>query len=344
MRNLEEAMMKSVIRLVASICAGFLVGSTALATEQVTVDNFVRAETDEVFSRYVKQGGFGEFSHERNPVSIDKQNVTRMNRDTLYSIGIFDLTEPVTIVKPNSGKRYQSMMVLDQDQYVVLIAYSEGEHILTKDQVGTRYACVIIRTFIDANDPTDIKAAHTLQDRIMVRQKNVGKFAVPAWDGTMLKKIRDALNVLAATRDSTKGMFGGKGKVDFFSHLLGTAYGWGGLPASAATYENVVPQLNDGQTAYALSVKNVPVDGFWSITVYGKDGFMVKNDQNRYSYNDVTAEKNPDGSITINFGGGPDAINNLPITPGWNYIVRMYQPRKEIIEGSWKFPEAKPTE
>ena len=96
---------------------------------------------------------------------------------------------------------------------------------------------------------------------------------------------------------------------------------------------------NDGETAYSLTVKDVPVDGFWSITVYGKNGFMMKNDQNAYSYNNVTAKKNADGGITINFGGGPKAINNLPITPGWNYIVRMYQPKQEIIDGFWSFPK-----
>jgi len=35
---------------------------------------------------------------------------------------------------------------------------------------------------------------------------------------------------------------------------------------------------------------------------------------------------------------------NTPIAPGWNYIARMYQPRKEILDGSWTFPEVKPVE
>jgi hypothetical protein len=26
--------------------------------------------------------------------------------------------------------------------------------------------------------------------------------------------------------------------------------------------------------------------------------------------------------------------------PGWNYTVRLYRPRAEILNGTWKFPEA----
>ena len=61
----------------------------------VTVDNFVRAETDMTLARYARQGALGKFLHVRQPVSIDKQDVIRMNRDTLYSFVVFDLTAPV---------------------------------------------------------------------------------------------------------------------------------------------------------------------------------------------------------------------------------------------------------
>ena len=322
-----------------------LLGSiSSFASEIVTVDNFVRAETDVTLARYVKQGAFGKFLHIRNPTPIDKQDVIRMNRDTIYSAGVFDLTEPVTVVKPDSGGRYQSMQVINQDHSMLPVENGAGEFTFTKEKIGTRYVIVIFRTFVDANDQADIKVANTLQDKIAVRQQNPGKFDTPDWDEASLKKVRDAINVLAATRTSAKGMFGDKAKLNPISHLLGTAFGWGGLPEEAALYDNVVPAKNDGRTPHFLTVKDVPVDGFWSITVYNKDGFMEKNDQNVYSYNSVTAKKNADGSITINFGGSPNAINNLPITPGWNYIVRMYQPKQEIINGSWSFPKAQSAE
>ena len=320
-----------------------LLGSSlGFASEMVTVDNFVRAETEMTFARYVKQGAFGKFLHIRQPTPIDKQDVIRMNLDTLYSLGVFDLTTPITIVKPAAQGRFQSMLVVNQDHSMLPVEHGAGEFTFTQEQIGSRYLFVIFRTFADANDPADIKAANALQDKIAVRQKNPGKFEIPDWDEASLKKVRDAINVLAATRTDTKDMFGDKTKLNPISHLLGTAYGWGGNPKEAAVYDNVVPAKNDGKTPYCVTVKDVPVDGFWSITVYNKDGFMEKNDQNVYSYNNVTAKKNANGSITINFGGGPNAINNLPVTPGWNYIVRMYQPKPEIINGSWSFPKAQP--
>ena len=28
----------------------------------------------------------------------------------------------------------------------------------------------------------------------------------------------------------------------------------------------------------------------------------------------------------------------IPIMDGWNYVVRLYRPRAEILDGSWTFP------
>jgi hypothetical protein len=111
------------------------------------------------------------------------------------------------------------------------------------------------------------------------------------------------------------------------------------LPEEEAYYLNVDPNLPVG--AYELTVRDVPVDAFWSVTVYIKDGFIDPNDEDAYSVNNLTGTANDDGSYTIHFGGEPGSVNHLPIAEGWNYSVRLYQPRKEVLDGSWKFPEVK---
>jgi hypothetical protein len=88
--------------------------------------------------------------------------------------------------------------------------------------------------------------------------------------------------------------------------------------------------------------KDVPVRAFWSVIVYDANGFIPEKDLGIYSYNNVTAKPNADGSITIHFGGDPDQINYLPIAEGWNYAIRMYEPGKEILDGSWTFPKIVP--
>jgi len=309
----------------------------------VSVDNFVRAESDMYFAKTVGEGAFGKLKHNRTPASIEDQKVVRMNRDTLYSSGVFDLSAgPLTVTLPKADKRFISLQVISQDHYVVEVTYEPGAHSYDQAKVGTRYVYVIVRTFADPEKPDDLAAAHRVQDAIVVSQKSPGTFEVPRWDGVSQAKVRDALTTLGSLGGAGV-KFGTKEEVDTVAHLIGTAIGWGGNPPYAATYVSVYPKKNDGKTAYSLTVKDVPVDGFWSISVYNGKGFFEKNSFNAYSINDLTAKANADGSYTVHFGHCETQRQNcLPIVPGWNYTVRLYRPRKSVLDGSWTFPEAQP--
>jgi hypothetical protein len=268
----------------------------------------------------------------------------RPNRDTLYSHAVWDLDAgPATITLPEAGKRFMSMIVIDEDHYVPNVFYGAGDCTVTKEQIGTHYVLTSIRTLVDPNDPKDVEQVHALQDAVKVGQPGgPGKFEVPKWDPASHKKVRDALTTLGETIPDWRQAAGRRGEVDAVRHLIVTATGWGLNPDKDAIYLNVNPPNNDGTGIYKLNVKgDVPVDGFWSISVYDDKGFFVKKDAQAYTLNNITAEKNADGSITVQFGGcDGKASNCLPIFPGWNYMVRLYRPRKEILDGSWKFPEA----
>jgi hypothetical protein len=313
--------------------------SLAEAAPKVTIKNYVRAETDFQMRSYIEKFHcFGKFDHIRDAYDVNSKITVRPNRDTIYSWGVFDLTSPLTIRLPDPKGRYQSLMIVNQD-HSIWAEYGPKDVTLTRANVGTRYALLLVRTFINPNDKDDVSAAHALQDAITVKQADKGEFDVPDWKQEDVEAMRNTINIVAAAATDSSKAFGRKEDLDPVYWILGAAIGWGGLPAKDSTYAGGFPEKNDGKTPYTLIVKDVPVDAFWSVTVYDDKGMFAVNKYDAYSYNSVTAKRNKDNSVTIHFGGDPGQDNFLPITPGWNYVVRMYRPRKEILEGSWKFPK-----
>jgi hypothetical protein len=313
--------------------------------ELVTVENYNRAQTDVYFAGVVKNGGFGKFGHGRELALPAQQGIPRPNRDTLYSFAIADLNAgPVMITLPDAGKRYMGLQAVNQDQYTLATYYEAGTHTLTREMIGTRYAIAVVRFLVDFSNKEDVRQVHALQDAIKFSQERPGAFEIPHWDEASLKKIKAALLQLGTTVSDTRRMFGAaEHQVDPVKHLIGSAMLWGGYPEKDALYLPITPARNDGSTIHKLRVGDVPVDGFWSLTVYNSEGYLQPNQYNVYSVNSITAKKSPDGSVAIQLGGCDGKIQNcLPITPGWNYTVRLFRPRAEILDGTWSFPLAQP--
>jgi hypothetical protein len=305
--------------------------------EHVNVDNFVRAETDRMFDDLQRDaGGINRFSHNRAPAPIEHQTVIRMNRDTLYSFAVVDISNGATLALPEHGDRYVSAMVVNQDHYVNAVFHDAGTHELTEAQFDTPYVLVAVRTLVDPSDPADVRAVGLLQDQIELSAGSARPFESPTYEAESFDTTRNALLTLAAGLTAFDRTFGRREDVDPVRHLIGAAAGWGGLPSAEATYVGVAPGLPVGR--YELTVRDVPVDGFWSVSVYNAAGFFEPNSRNAYTVNDITAAKNEDGSVTVRFGDHDGAPNAIPIVDGWNYLVRLCRPRPAITTGAWQFP------
>jgi len=87
-----------------------------------------------------------------------------------------------------------------------------------------------------------------------------------------------------------------------------------------------------------------PVNAFWSLTMYNSKQFFVQNPINRYAIGDRDKLKfNDDGSLTINIQhespGKEKESNWLPAPKdSFNVFMRLYWPKKEIVDGAWKMP------
>jgi hypothetical protein len=309
----------------------------------VNVDNFVRAESDRMLAGIVQAAGgsVNTWLHFRQPTPLDQQTVIRMNRDTLYSACVADISEGATLTMPDSAGRYMSVMIVNQDHYINEVFHEPGEYSLTTDEFDTPYVLVAARTLVDPADPADVATVNALQDQLQLSARSSRPFEMPDYDVISLDATRKAVLELAEGISGFDHAFGSKDAVDPVRHLLCTAAGWGGLPEREAFYVNVSPGLPVGE--YTITVGDVPVDAFWSISMYNAEGYFEPNDQNSNSVNSITAARDHDGSITVSLGGcGDDRPNCLPLTDGWNYIVRMYQPHAEVLDGTWTFPSLTP--
>jgi len=305
---------------------------------RVNADNSATAETHRMMHDLQAQaGGVNRFVHNREPAAIDNQTVIRLNRDTLYSFAVVDISGGATFTIPEHGDRYLSAMVVNEGHYIDGVFHDPGEHTLSVERFGTPYVVLAVRTLVDPADPADIAAVAALQDQIEVRSASSTPFASPDYDVPSLDETRGALLTLARNLDAFDRTFGARSEVDQVRHLIGTAAGWGGLPTSEATYIGVDPRLPVGR--YELTVGEVPVDGFWSISVYNAAGYFEPNDRDAYTINNITGVRNEDGTITVRFGDYPEGTPNaIPIVDGWNYLVRLYRPRPEVADGTWTFP------
>lgn len=313
-----------------------------MSAQAVNVDNFRRAETDTYFRNVVAQGRFGTFGHARDGVDIAHQYVIRMNLDTWYSSGVFDLSSPLTVHVPDTGGRFISLLVINEDHYVKLVTHELGDYVVNAEQVGTRYAAVIVRILVNPDDPADVAVVRGLQDQLSATQASPGALELPEWDKDSLDACRAALLALGRFVPPGPGRFGDVDEVDPIRHLVSTAAGWGGNPPEAALYLGAYPELADGETPHVLRLVDVPVDGFWSVAVYNADGYFEPNPYKAYSINNVTGTSDADGGYTVHFGGDPTQSNFLAIMPGWNYVLRLYRPRRELLDGTWTPPTAEP--
>ena len=306
----------------------------------VNADNFVRAETDRMFADIQRDaGGVNTFRHNREPASIDAQTVIRLNRDTLYSFAIVDLAEGGTVTVPDAGDRYLSVMIVDHDHFVRAVIHGAGTYDLAEHAPGADYVLVAVRTLVDPDGPADLAAVAEVQDALRLEIGSAVPFESPEYDPASLDATRNALLALASGLRSFDRTFGAPGDVDPVRHLIGTAAGWGGLPVSEASYIGVDPQLPVG--FYDLTMHDVPVDAFWSVSVYNAAGYFEPNAEGRYTINSVTAAREDDGTVTVHFTppGAATEANSIPIPEGWNYLIRLYRPRPEIASGEWQAPD-----
>jgi len=350
---MKKVLLFSAVALMATACGETKEATTehveatpieekATIIETVTDENYGLAETQVIIQSYVKKiaaatnsGGVGVWMHNKKAANPKDRDIMRKNYDTMYSWIVLDLATPATLVMKDIGDRYQSMWVISEEHYNPFAYTEPGEYTLTAENVGTPYAIVVVRTQANVTDAADVVLVNKAQETLEIRQAEKGTYvASHQWDMESLEAMRMKYQAIAKNEKiSPDTYFGKKGEPSLKEHNCGTAVGWGGFTKDQAAYVDYYPTSDAPQT---LTLKDIPAKAFWSITVYDKTGFAVTE---TYNINSQFVKTEKDGTAIIHFGGDASQDNYMETFKDWTFILRMYLPADEYLNGSWVRPE-----
>lgn len=149
------------------------------------------------------------------------------------------------------------------------------------------------------------------------------------------------------------------GQWDYFGEPIGdfnTEYAYRALVALAGLGANTVkvalyPKIEQdadgntltGEKSYILHFESYPQvleGGFWSVTAYGDDDFLIDNPIDRYCINDRSGLKVKDDSVDVILSkdAPEDTTNWLPVGDGgFHLYMRIYTPDMDALE-TWTAP------
>jgi hypothetical protein len=336
-------MMSGILRILTVAAAtSFIVGTAvAQAGIPVTPENYAEAEVDVSAATIIPQIGSNKFRHDRSLMPLDKQPAVTMNRDTVYSFGMFYTPKGTTItLPPSKDNRYQSAMMLQTDDYVDQVFYAPGTFTIDSQ---TEFTIIVIRTQVDATNPADMKYVNSLQDQITVKLPAGVKakdYVLRDWDKTSLLALRRKYQEEAKSLPDLNKTMGARGTVDPELHRMGAAIALGLLPPEDAVYIYRDYGLKGSECYKATYSKPGFKDkGFFSLTMYGADKYL--HDE-KSTLNNRVLKYNADGTFTVYYG--PKAkwgnVSNYLNTPGdnWYLGMRVYRPVASIIDGNYDMP------
>ena len=338
------------ILFIASVCASALLLSacsaeksdkniekeaakSAVSSEKgikVTPENFQRAEAIRNANNYVKLGADNKWAHFRDPAPVGPNAPTvRMNRDTLYSVAVVDNSNgKFNITIPESEELF-TVLVFDDQAYSLYYFQTPGVHeIVSKSP----YIIMIARQGIrDYTNPKDIEKAHKMQDGLKMSGNGTKPFNPTKYDQESLEALTAKLKKEFLEGDGVLvyGQF--KDDVDEHKRLVSNAAGWGGMHDQINTYTSSASM--SGKECREISFIDPKVKDFFSFTMYDKSGYLMDGKTSMNSYN---LKKNSDGTYTVHFNCGEDALNNLSSSGReFNYTVRTYGASDIVKSGEW---------
>lgn len=303
------------------------VNTEVTRTIPVTEENYAHSETARNYRNWVKLGANDSIVHMRQlPPRGKKAPTVQMNDDTFYSIVITESVNGKVQFSIPKSDVYIAVQVVTEGGHGQHYVVEAGEYDLP---VETKYAFLIYRTGLEKG----FEAAHIAQNKIRTDMFNFGTYKIADYDFEEVEKWTARL-----TKETSGSVFAytfprtSKEITDRHQWNLENANGWGGSSPEvniANLYTNSV--ILDGNKSYSTTFENPDSKYFTSITAYDKSRYLIEGVKNINSYKWA---ENEDGTITISFNGGDNAINNINTSgQDFSFTMRYYGVSQKAMDG-----------
>ncbi len=305
---------------------------------------YINAESRAFFANFLGRSGINQFFHFKSLTTADDRWVVSPNNDTIYSIAIVNARQGFTLNLPDVGDRFISIQIITEDHMTPFYLYGGGAYTFSSDDFETDFVAVGVRTGTDGSAEDVQTVTEALQPRYAIAGA-AAEDDLPGADMETLARVRASLlseySKLPASFGAMQRRVADVEDWEYFTYV--TAGAWGLSADENAMYAIGGPANAEGGSCYAATFPEVPVEAFFSITVYGPEKYLMTDTNNIVSSNQGVVT-NEDGSFSVAFGGEAcrDLAPNYLNTPedGWNFLLRAYRPDVEAFK-MYQMPEIK---
>jgi len=289
----------------------------------MTAGEFIKAEGLDFAANLVKDNGLNRFNAP-TIASVENQILTTPNVNVLYTAAAVDTTGGFTLNLPVDKSRLVTAQIINLDTHTTPIHLNKGGVYDFPAGQFDDHVGILVRIGVDGNADAE-EQVKVIAAELSVDAINAN--AVPNYDLEKLLATRRAMKAEFSKTpiDSAGGMVETVDEIeDWEKYTLIAAGGWGLSGPERAAYKLIPgPETLECNT---VSVEAPPVNrdanGFYSLTIYGKDMFLMADENN-------TVRNDSPGRIEVTVGPAECAQDDSPylLAPKpWNIVLRAYEP------------------
>ncbi|GEA52286.1 murein transglycosylase [Vibrio inusitatus NBRC 102082] len=322
-----------------------LASSTIIASDMetqhfipVTESNFAHAETARMYRNWMAGGANEQFAILKDlPPRGDKAPTVQMNDDTLYGVAILKAVDGKVTFQIPKTDNYLSVQVITENGH--------GEHLIVEDGVhtvsvtDTNTAFLIYRSGLENGIDESRKALYAVDTSVFnfATDYKLPKYDFDEVDQEVWKRKRVVDGIVEETGKFTYTFPRTPSEVtDLRQWNLENAAGWGGAsPIANEGNKYVNSPFISSEKCVTTTFTDPKNTFFTSVTAYDSEKYLIEGAVAPISY---TWDKNEDGTVTISFNCGADAINNVDTSAydgDFTITTRHYGATQEVIDSEY---------